>query len=504
MSALQRMLDTQKKDGGDTTASAEDGAGRRGRWNNRAGNHGGDTGTGGLVRQGGWRDSSNGWQDVSNPKKHRHSSNGHNQQHQGRRSGSDSRGRGRGGSKGGSGNGNGNGSGGFSHKDRKYTELRADITRQARQKQSSFLAEAAKAGGGGGGAELALTAAFKEELVALKSWVGDLSEEGQCTYYQDRLRKYPFFCGSEGHVLLNRLLEHNAKLLKINIALCLQQGDPRFVMAEGELIYEIKPTLKAYGSTWSQEEYGHPGLQRTYIKLKSFQRFTETWATLERSAAAGLFDMYRPDYQTNGSEEDDIREHPIRIASIGGGPGYELLATRLFFDRFAPNVKLELVSLDLCPSWRQYVEGLGFTFYHWDIRDGKLLETMQMTPGDLTFVIISYVLIYCSDDATMDMLATLLNDGGVRAIIVSERSESTAGCGMMEARGVHVEKLMDQSLGRDERQCVYVNDSNMLRSNEEGADVIESVFPNVPFSEHKQARHDGGHRLGWRPWHEDK
>ena len=59
---------------------------------------------------------------------------------------------------------------------------------------------------------------------------------------------------------------------------------------EGEHIYGKKPTLSATRgtdqlATWSQEEYGQPGLQRMYLKLKSLQRMTETWALLERGMA---------------------------------------------------------------------------------------------------------------------------------------------------------------------------------------------------------------------------
>ena len=40
---------------------------------------------------------------------------------------------------------------------------------------------------------------------------------------------------------------------------------------------------------------------------------------------------------------------------------------------------------------------------------------------------------------------------------VSERSEETAACGMMEARGVAVERLIEQSLGKDERQSLFLS-----------------------------------------------
>ena len=91
----------------------------------------------------------------------------------------------------------------------------------------------------------------------------------------------------------------------------------------------------------------------------------------------------------------------------------------------------------------------------------------------------------------------------VRAIIVSERSESTPGCAMMESRDVHVAKLMDQTYGKDERQCIYTAHPEILRSTSgQERETFAPVFPNVPFSEHKQARQEGGHRLGWRPWHD--
>ena len=405
-----------------------------------------------------------------------------------------------------------------SNADQIYANIYKEINTRARQKQASFLTTSTNTATN---PKEASERAIAAEQALLRSWVGELRPDTTtpttttsttsttapttteiCEYYQDRTKQYPFFTSKDGYTLLQRLLDNNVILLAANMALILAKGDPQFVAAQGELIYEMKPSLKAYNKTWSQEEYGHPGLQRTYIKLKSFQRFTETWATLERTAAEGLFDIHKE------------TSKPLRVASIGGGPGYELLAMKMFFERFAPNVSLELISLDLCPSWCGYVEALGFKFIHWDIHSGNLLDTLNMSPGDLDYVIISYVLIYCSDDPTMDMLASLLTEGQVRAIIVSERSERTAGVGMMEKRGMTVCKLMDQSMGQDERQCIYVSDSNLLLSTSIGNNGSENaatttaerkqfvpVFPNVPFSEHKKARQEGGHRLGWRPFH---
>lgn len=81
-----------------------------------------------------------------------------------------------------------------------------------------------------------------------------------------------------------------------------------------------------------------------------------------------------------------------------------------------------------------------------------------MALAELDYVLVSYVCIYVAKqrgdpvhEATCDEWQRLLK-GGVRAMLVSERSEETAACGMMEARGVSVERLIEQSLGKDERQ----------------------------------------------------
>lgn len=109
----------------------------------------------------------------------------------------------------------------------------------------------------------------------------------------------------------------------------------------------MKPNLRTKGFTWSQEEYSHHGFQRWYLHFKSFQRFTETWAILERSLSAGVL---------------DLTKRYLKVASIGGGPGFELLAFKLFFHRHSHHTKLKLASLDLCESWRPYVEAQGYRF----------------------------------------------------------------------------------------------------------------------------------------------
>ena len=65
-------------------------------------------------------------------------------------------------------------------------------------------------------------------------------------------------------------------------------ADPKAEEEKGHAIYTLKPTLHSKANvTWSTEEYGHAGLQRMYLRFKSFQRFTETYGMLERAYACG-------------------------------------------------------------------------------------------------------------------------------------------------------------------------------------------------------------------------
>ena len=157
-------------------------------------------------------------------------------------------------------------------------------------------------------------------------------------------------------------------------------------------------------------------------------------------------------------------------------------------------------SLDLCSSWGQYASPLGFKFMQWDINEHNLLEKLSLEPGQLDYIIISYVFIYCTNHETCEFLKRLLTDGKVKAIIVSERSEATEACVMIEKLGVKVERLMSQELGRDERQNLFLPPGTQL-SQKASAEPKPMTFPNVPFEEHKKARQAGGHRLGALPFH---
>ena len=200
-------------------------------------------------------------------------------------------------------------------------------------------------------------------------------------YFCDRFRRYRFTCNSGGLALLQGLVGANKVLLTANEA-CFEGRSPRDVAQqrqEGYALYEEKPTLqKGHGGhggggggyssgsrvnasspgfvrplgTWSDAEYALPGFQWMYLRLKSFQRFAETWALLERCAAGGLFLPGAPLHNccasiTSSSSSPSSSSSavaaaaaaagstslpPVKIVSLGGGPGYELLAADWFFE----------------------------------------------------------------------------------------------------------------------------------------------------------------------------
>ena len=326
------------------------------------------------------------------------------------------------------------------------------------------------------------------------------TDAGACVYFCDRFRRYKFYCDQSGLSLLRGLVAVNRRLLGRNAALFAADADEAARQrAEGYALYEEKPNLRRRGSeigTWSDREYGLPGFQWMYLRLKSYQRFTETWAVLERCAAGGLFD-----------EGGCLRE-ANRVVSLGGGPGYELLAYD-YFDRYwrgrdaadpaawrfdaaaedAPPAKNgKYVSLDLQPSWVEYVDLLGYGFHQWDVHDADL---SKISGGFDTGVVcmLSNIMCYCTDDATADLFERLL-DSFVVAIVANERGAEQGIAPMMERRGVVVAKLLDQAAaGRDDRQIVFLpKGSPKTLPGIPLADGAYRVFPNVPYEEKKGVR----------------
>ena len=342
-----------------------------------------------------------------------------------------------------------------------------------------------------------------------------IPQQYSCTYYQDRDKRYPFTTDKRGYDLLSYLMLTNRKLLHINRCMIEKFGNRNtddnnnvdddtmdVIIRIGQGLYSHKPTLRTRGVTWSTEEYSHPGLQRMYLRMKSIQRFTEIWSLLERAESLGTFDDIISGGGTDNNNVSSSEEkNVIRIAAVGGGPGYELLATRLFFeDRVPHGIQLELTCMDICPAWREYAETLGFKFVEYDIDNDtgiSPLNAMGLEIGQLHFCIISCVMIYVTNDKVMSMFHKLIHNDGVKAMLVSERGERTMACTMMEELGGKVIRLIDQVDGMDERQAIWSSQefcNEQLRTCYPDYEAHQSkcVFPNVPYCEHKERRRGGG------------
>ena len=326
------------------------------------------------------------------------------------------------------------------------------------------------------------------------------TDAGACVYFCDRFRRYKFYCDQSGLSLLRGLVAVNRRLLGRNAALFAADADEAARQrAEGYALYEEKPNLRRRGSeigTWSDREYGLPGFQWMYLRLKSYQRFTETWAVLERCAAGGLFD-----------EGGCLRE-ANRVVSLGGGPGYELLAYD-YFDRYwrgrdaadpaawrfdaaaedAPPAKNgKYVSLDLQPSWVEYVDLLGYGFHQWDVHDADL---SKISGGFDTGVVcmLSNIMCYCTDEATADLFYDLLTKHKCAAIVANERGAEQGILPKLERRGAVVVKLLDNTVvGRDDRQFIVLPPGHAPLTGVPLAEDADRVFPNVPYEEKKGVR----------------
>ena len=317
---------------------------------------------------------------------------------------------------------------------------------------------------------------------------------GGGTYYQDQRRRWAYKTGRKGLALLQGMVG-DAKPLLISLTESLREVDPA-LKSQGESIYAQKPNLGANGVTWSQENYAHLGLQLEYCRLKSFQRFTETFAALERAYNAGIFGALAA--AGGGGPGAAPGSVPLRVAALGGGPGFELLAAKSFHDEVLrhavpPLAAPELLSLDLAASWKGCAEGLGFGFNVWDVNDGGgLLRATNGWPR-IDLAVISYVLYhYMSNDHCYDWMAGRLRDGTIGAIMIVSRFENLgAQIEGMRRRGARAVPLLTQprfsARPTDHRQLVWVADNAPLAP--PAADHrLRMIFPNVPHEDQKDPR----------------
>jgi mRNA guanylyltransferase len=326
----------------------------------------------------------------------------------------------------------------------------------------------------------------EEEFTELSNTMGMvfIANTGRVKYFQDINKKWPFWTSLKGGKYLKNLCVKTNVLLQRNMEIIKSRSsNVEEAMKNGRQLYEDKPTWKAtrrlgvHGNgefvTWSQEEYGMPGLQRTYLEMKSFQRFTEMWSLLERAHACDLFRCVRNTMN-------------VRVCSMGGGPGFELLAFQEYFkEKTIGPQTLDIISADLEITWGEYVRLLNFDFIKYDVTACNLLQRCEVsTKGRLDFILVSAVMeMYMSNEKCADDMKMMLTRGGVRAILVVSRSKKLSAHRLMEKRGIRVIPLLP---GGDERLSLLLSPElagQLEQGIERNCDSVIPLFPNVPYLE---------------------
>ena len=293
-------------------------------------------------------------------------------------------------------------------------------------------------------------------------------------YYQDRRRKWKFYIPNRtSYDLLCRLSKFVERLFSLNLEIMRRnypQHNIKVFIKEGEKIYDQKPSLAKKGVTWSQNDYDHPGFHRAYIRYKSIQRFTETWALLRRAHNLGiLYSIYR-----------DPQPRTVRVATLAGGPGLELYALREFFSRYYPHIKVECISLDLGELWKPYAEELGVEFDVWNVDDGN--ELKEKLNGNIDFAIVSYALhMYLSKPLHINWLSKAILNNTIPMLFVNSRMKNLSKhISEMEAKGVSEKDLIGGKGKRDNRQIVYHRPDIRIKA---PVEKFVTMYPNVPYED---------------------
>jgi len=290
---------------------------------------------------------------------------------------------------------------------------------------------------------------------------------GVCLYYQNSSKKHQQHTTADGYELLKRLVWETRTLLKVNTTVLMEQRKTASILLQqGKQIYYKYWFIKSRSTSWSQEEYTHPGFQRWYLHSESIPRFTATWSMLEGALAAGAIGL-----PINNAQ---------RVASIGGGPGFELIACNLFFRQHWPSASSHLTCLDLCPTWGRYVNKLGYRFERWDVRSGRLLDLLGLKKGELDYVLLSSVVASLRDEEMVELLSSLLLHDQVRAVLVSARDLNSRTCEKVRALGIEVVSLLDQVQDSSERQLALV-----VSRTGPPRETRDCLFPGKPVEKHK-------------------
>jgi hypothetical protein len=294
-----------------------------------------------------------------------------------------------------------------------------------------------------------------------------------CAYYMDRnkTKGWEFYTNSEGCSLLKKLSSIVDSILSGKDMLLTQKD-----IQVGKAIYANKTNLEKSGVTWSQSEYDTISFQREYIRLKSLQRFTESYNLYQKAYNYKIFD------NINTS---------VKVVSLGGGPGFELLAFKWFFEKtINKTTTLDLISVDLAESWRSSSEKMGIKFVQYDLSPSSLSidNLLSKIDSSVDYIVISYVLHhYMTNIRSIQFLIDLLINHSVKAIFINTRVKYLPALKILREldtkKSIRTISLMkNHSKNKsDNRQMIWTLNKNY--SSEYFQDKsVKIMFPNVPYS----------------------
>lgn len=287
------------------------------------------------------------------------------------------------------------------------------------------------------------------------------SKEEKAYYYTDIRKQFKFNTNKTGFKLLKNLLNNINKMLDLNKKKIKEQNlDFNKIIEEGKNIYvqkQNKNVLKKVG-TWSISEYKHLGMLHLYMKIKSFQRFTENWTMIEK--ADQLFpSLFK---KISGT---------LNVASIGGGPGFELVAFEEYFNHNTKyrdkKIKINFFNIDLVDDWEDYYKLNGDNYF---FKKGDFFKLDISKKMDYIFLSNTFAT-YLNNYNGWKSIVKLLNN--CKAIFINDRKRNLNN---FKEYIKNKKYYMIQILGKkDHRQIIitknYYNIPNKF--------IL--TFPNVPF-----------------------
>lgn len=290
------------------------------------------------------------------------------------------------------------------------------------------------------------------------------TEQGKYYYYPDAGKKYKSETTYDGYMALREFLTHIQRMLD-EIAIRITQSGKNLSteLAYGLKIYSDKPSMTKGEGTWSTDEYQSLGFQYQYIKMKSIQRFTETYALMERTYRYGLIDKYTS---------------KCSVISIGGGPGFELYAMRAFMTKHMKGSVFTGTSMDIVDTWSKYVVAQGFTHVQGDFTNTK---TVYSVCSGMDLSILSYVIQPHMGNKAHTIIQWILNATGSIALCNERRktiySKDMKGkvlptTGISRCGGVCISSLIGDD---DYRQAVVYRELVVTPH------TLDGIYPNVPY-----------------------